>query len=87
MPRCARSSWGPVFVPHKGPEFAWCGRLEAAALRRLRRVCDRFSGTDICVRNPNLFATYGCRVPLATVAECCAAGYPVIGFDGKSQCP
>jgi len=85
-------------LPETLTQVRQCHRLEGQIFRRLRRLCDKYPGTNICVRflrnntpwNTNPWGVGegdACSLPLPTLAECCTAGFSVLGATGQTLCP
>jgi len=77
-------------VPETTPQARSCDVTAGRLLHRLRRLCERFPGTTICVRflGPNPWVVSegnACIIPSPTLAECCAAGAPLL--DPTLHCP
>jgi hypothetical protein len=78
---CPRFSTAPV--PTTRHQQIVCATRAAHDCRLCRRGHD-WSGTPFCQA---ACAPRPCTIPLPTIVDCCAAGYPVIGPDGTSLCP
>jgi hypothetical protein len=80
---CPQSAVPHGPLPTTAHQFKVCEFCAARACRLCRLHGRNWFGTPFC---QGACALNPCSPPLPTIAQCCAAGFPVNGPDGTSLC-